>query len=69
MISALITLVIYLVVLGLIIWLLVYLVDTIAPPEPFHRVARVLIMVVGILIVILLLLQFIGTDVPFPRLK
>ena len=60
MINSLIYLVIYLVVIGIIIWLLLYLIDAIPLPEPFHRVAKVVITVVGVLIVILLLLQFIG---------
>jgi hypothetical protein len=69
MITALITFVVYLIVIGIIVWLLLFLIDAIPLPEPFHRVARVLIIVVSVLIVILLLLQFIGTDVPFPRLR
>jgi hypothetical protein len=67
MITALVYLVIYLVVIGLIIWLLTYLVDAVPLPEPFNRVAKVCILVIGILIVILLLLQFVeggGTHIP-----
>ena len=60
MIGSLIYLVIYLIVIGLIIWLLTYLIDAIPLPEPFNRVARVAILVVGVLIVIVLLLQFAG---------
>jgi len=60
MIEGLIHLVIYLIVIGVIIWLLTYLVDAVPLPEPFARVAKVVILVVGILIVILLLLQFAG---------
>jgi hypothetical protein len=50
-------------------WLLTYLIDVIPLPEPFHRVARIAILVIGVLIVILLLLQFIGVvDGGMPRL-
>ena len=64
MITALIHLVIFIVVVGLIVWLLLYLIDVIPLPEPFHRVARIAIIVVGILILILLLLQFLGVVEP-----
>lgn len=68
MIGALIHLVIYLIVIGIIVWLLLYLIDAIPLPEPFNRVARVCIIVLSVLIVILLLLQLVGTDVGMPRL-
>jgi hypothetical protein len=57
------------IIIGVIVWLLLYLIDVVPLPEPFNRVARVAIIVVGVLIIILLLLQFIGADVPVPRLK
>jgi cytochrome c biogenesis protein CcdA len=69
MISALVYLVIYIVVVGLIIWLLTYLIDAISLPEPFHRVARIGILVIGVLIVILLLLNFAGLLEAPPRLR
>jgi len=59
MLAALIHLVIYLVIAGVIIWLLLWLIDAIPLPEPFHKVARVVIIVVGVLIIILALLNFI----------
>ena len=60
MIESLIYLVLYLVVIGVIVWLLLYLIDAVPVPEPFHRVARVAIIVISVLIVIVLLLQFVG---------
>lgn len=68
MISGLIYLVIYLIVIGIVVWLLLFLIDNIPVPQPFNRVARIVIMVVGVLIVILLLLQFVGLVEPAPRL-
>jgi len=69
MIASLVHLVIYLIVVGVILWLLLYLIDTVPMPEPFHRVARVVIIVVGVLIIILLLLNFVGLmDTGPPRL-
>ena len=60
MITSLVYLVIYLVVLGLVLWLLHYLVDAIPVPQPFNKVAKIVLLVVGVLICILLLLDFAG---------
>jgi hypothetical protein len=69
MITALVYLVIYIVVVGLICGLLLYLIDAIPVPEPFHRIARIAIIVIGVLICILLLLSLIdGSGVPKLRL-
>ena len=69
MIASLIYLVIYLFVVGVIIWLLHYLVNAIPLEEPFRRVANIVIIVIGVLIVILLLLNFVGAiDGGMPRL-
>jgi len=69
MITSLVYLVIYILVIGVVIWLLLYLIDNVPLPDPFHRIARVVIMVVGVLVVILLLLQFVGAiDGGMPRL-
>lgn len=65
MISSLIYLVIYLVVTGLIVWLLLYVIDAIPLPEPFHRIARVLVIVLGVIIIIVLLLSLIGEPTGF----
>jgi hypothetical protein len=58
--AGLIHLVIYIIVVGIIIWLLLYLIDHVPLPEPFNRVARVVILVVGVLCLILILLNFVG---------
>ena len=60
MIGALLSLVIYLIVVGLILWVLLYLVQNIPLPAPYAQVARVVIMVLGALILIVLLLNFAG---------
>jgi cytochrome c biogenesis protein CcdA len=68
MITTLIYLVIYIIVLGLVLWLLNYLIDAVPLQEPFRRVAKTAIVVIGVLIIILLLLNFIGViDGGFPR--
>jgi hypothetical protein len=60
MISALIYLVIYIIVIGLVLWLLNYLIDAVPLQDPFRRVAKVALIVVGVLIIIVLLLNFVG---------
>jgi hypothetical protein len=60
MIGALITLIIYIIVLGLLVWLINYVVDAIPLGEPFNRLAKLLIVVVAVIIVIFLLLQLVG---------
>jgi hypothetical protein len=67
MLAALIHLVIYIIVVGVIVWLLLYLNDTIPVPEPFHKVVRIVVIVVGVLIVILALLSLVGVDYGLPR--
>ena len=60
MIGTLVSLVIYLLVVGLIVWLLMFLIDYVPVPDPFNRVAKIIIMVVAVLIVIILLLGLVG---------
>ena len=72
MISALITLIIYLLVLGLLYWLVIYVVDTIPIPDPPARIIKIALMVLMVLIVIVLLLNIIGMgtgDFNLPRLR
>jgi preprotein translocase subunit SecE len=60
MITSLIHLVIYIIIIGLIFWLLDYIISNVPLFEPFRSVARVVLMVVAVLILILLLLQLVG---------
>ena len=64
-IEGLVHLLIWLVVLGLIFWLIWWFISYIGLPEPFNKVARVLIGLVAFVILIYLLLGILG---PFPRL-
>jgi heme A synthase len=52
--------IVYLIVIGLVIWLLFWLIDYIAPPEPFHKIANVILVIVGVLLVIGVLMSLIG---------
>ena len=69
MITSLVSIVIYLLVIGLIVWLLLFLVDYVPVPEPFNRVPKIVIMVAAVLIVILLLLSLVaeGPGLRLPR--
>jgi hypothetical protein len=68
MIGTLITIIIYCVVLGLIVWLLNYLIDVIPLAEPFARIARIVVIVLAVLIVIMLLLSLVDSGpLRFPR--
>lgn len=60
MLGALVSFVIYVLILGVIIWLLLWLIDYVPVPQPFNRVAKVVVVVIGVLILILLLLGLVG---------
>ena len=62
MVSTLIQLVIYIVVVGVIFWLLRYLIANVPMDEPFRRIANIALTVIGVLIVVLILLNFLGFD-------
>jgi hypothetical protein len=60
MISALITLIVYLLVLGLLYWLVIYVLDTIPIPDPPNRIIKIALMVLMVLVIIVLLLDILG---------
>jgi len=60
MIMGLITLIIYLLVIGILIALVWYVLDAVPIPEPINRIVKVVVIVIAALIVILLLLNLIG---------
>lgn len=70
MVAALINLIIYLLVLGILIWLVMYVVDAIPLPDPLNRIIKVAVTVLACLVVILLLLSLlgVGTGVTLPKL-
>lgn len=55
-VEGLITILIYLVVLGLILWLCWWFIGYVGLPEPFNKVARVLIGLVAFILLLYLLL-------------
>jgi uncharacterized protein YhhL (DUF1145 family) len=70
MIGALVTFIIYLLILGLLVALVQWLVRTIPLPEPFARLINIAIVVIAVLIVILLLLNLagMGGGIDMPRI-
>ena len=52
--------VIWIIVVGVIFWLLTYLVGAIPLPEPFNKVMRVILLVAAVLFLINILLGFTG---------
>ena len=72
MIGALITLIIYLLVLGLLYWLVIYVLDSVPIPDPPNRIIKIALMVLMVIIVIVLLLNLIGVgignDIHLPKL-
>jgi len=56
----LITMLIYLIIVGVIIGLVYYIVDAIPIPQPLGNIIKVVAVVIGCLIVILTLLQLVG---------
>jgi hypothetical protein len=61
--TALVQFVIYIIVAGLIFWLLWWLIGYVALPEPFNKVVRVIIAVVAVLFLINLLLGLTGKPI------
>ena len=58
--AGLLHLLVYLVVVGLILWVCWWFISYIGLPEPFNKVARVLLALIALVIVVNLLLGLIG---------
>ena len=71
MISALITLIIWLLVVGILYWIVVYVLDAIPIPDPPNRIIKVVLAVVFALAILLYLLDILGvnTGVNMPKLN
>lgn len=59
--TALISVLVWIIVAGLIFWLLWWLISYVGLPEPFNKVARVILAVVAVLFLINMLLGLTGT--------
>lgn len=58
--STIVNVVIWLLVAGVIFWLLNWLIDYVGVPEPFHKVAKVVIAIVAVLLIVNALLALAG---------
>jgi hypothetical protein len=69
MVGALVNLIVYLLVIGILVTLVYWVVDAIPIPEPINRIIKIVLVVLVALVVILLLLQLIGAggDLRLPR--
>lgn len=65
---ALVQVIIWLLVVGGVCWLLWWLIGYVGMPEPFNKIARVVVAVVAVLLLINLLLTFTSGG-PYLRLK
>lgn len=61
--AGLVELVVYLAIVGGVVWLLLWLISYVGLPAPFDKVSRIIIMVVAVLILINVLLGFVGTPI------
>jgi hypothetical protein len=68
MIPALINLIVYLLIIGVLLALVYYVLDAIPIPEPINRIVKIVIIVVACLVVIMLLLQLLGGGTGLPKL-
>jgi hypothetical protein len=69
MIAGLITLIVYLLVVGILLALVWYVLDAIPIPDPINRFIKIAVVVVAALVIILVLLQLVGgAGVGFPKI-
>lgn len=71
MIGALISLIVYLLIIGLLYWLIDYIIKTIPIPDPPARIIRIALMILLVLVIIVLILNLFGgvAGVNIPELK
>lgn len=62
MVEGLISLLILCVVVGIIAWLVLWLIDTLPLPAPFGQIARVLIIIIAVLIILYRALPLLGVS-------
>lgn len=61
--SSLISFLVWIIVVGIIFYLLWWLLAQVGLPEPFNKVARIVLAVVAVLVLINLLLGLVGTPI------
>jgi len=61
MLESLVLAIVYIIIVGIIFWLLNWALSQVPLPEPFNKVAHVLIVLIACLLVIYILLGLVGT--------
>jgi len=69
MINALLTLVVYAIILGVFVWLVHYLVDTIPIADPFGRIAKIGVTIIAVVVLLMLLLNVVNDGTLMPRFR
>lgn len=64
-----ISILIYLLVVGLTVGLIWYVCDALPIPEPLNKIIKIVAVVIGCLVIILALLSLTGYDAGLPRLR
>jgi len=60
MIEPLIALLVLVLIVGIVVWLVLWLISEIPMPEPFGRIARILVIIIAVLIILARALPLIG---------
>ena len=60
MIPGLISLIIYLLIIGVLLALAYWVLDAIPIPQPINRIVKIIIVVLAVLVIVMLLLQLVG---------
>jgi hypothetical protein len=68
MIPALVNLIVYLLVIGILLALVYWVIDVIPIPQPINRIIKVIIVVLAVLVIVLLLLQLVSGGISVPKL-
>ena len=63
MIESLIALLVFVLVVGLIVWLALWAIAELGVPEPFNKVARVLVILIAILVILYRAMPLIGVSI------
>ena len=71
MIVALINLIIWLLVLGILYWLVIWIIQAIPIPDPPAKMIRIVVTVLIVIVAVLLILRLVGIDagLDLPRLN
>lgn len=69
MIPALITLIVWLLIVGIVYWLALYVIQAVPIPDPPARFIRIALTVILVLVILNLILNMVGMGVSTPLLK